>query len=91
MKNFIKILSVSALHLFSLEINAENISRHLDVVLDEMNNYKGEIQYSIISASGDMWRSGNANCDSSICNIIDLQYDSFVKPGSILTLSEDGI
>ncbi|EOX1607716.1 hypothetical protein [Vibrio cholerae] len=91
MKNFIKILSVSALHLFSLEINAENISRPLDVVLDEMNNYKGEIQYSIISASGDMWRSGNANCDSSICNIIDLQYDSFVKPGSILTLSEDGI
>ncbi len=91
LKNFIKILSVSALHLFSLEINAENISRHLDVVLDEMNNYKGEIQYSIISASGDMWRSGNANCDSSICNIIDLQYDSFVKPGSILTLSEDGI
>lgn len=91
LKNFIKILSVSALHLFSLEINAENISRPLDVVLDEMNNYKGEIQYSIISASGDMWRSGNANCDSSICNIIDLQYDSFVKPGSILTLSEDGI
>ncbi|MEW4511607.1 hypothetical protein, partial [Vibrio cholerae] len=99
MKTFLRVLSISALHLASLGANAGespffdiNQPPHpFDVVLDNVNNYQGELEYSYILGNGDTLKSGNANCNSSICTITELPFGSLMKSGAILTLSQNGI
>ncbi|EOA3857416.1 hypothetical protein ACH03U_003293 [Vibrio cholerae] len=99
MKTFLRVLSISALQLASLGANAGespffdiNQPPHpFDVVLDNVNNYQGELEYSYILDNGDTLKSGNANCNSSICTITDLPFGSLIKSGAILTLSQNGV
>ncbi|MEG9414473.1 hypothetical protein [Vibrio cholerae] len=98
MKTFLRVLSISALHLASLGANAgespffdiNHPPQPFDVVLDKVNDYQGELEYSYILDNGDVLRSGKTHCHSSICTIVDLPYGSLIKSGAILTLSQNG-
>lgn len=100
MKTFLRVLSISALQLASLGANAgespffdiNQPPQPFDVVLDKVNDYQGELEYSYILDNGDVLRSGKTHCHSSICTIVDLPYayGSLIKSGAILTLSQNG-
>ncbi len=99
LKTYIRRLSIPLLHLVSLETNAVNylffdtnqFPSSFEIVLDKVNDYQGEMKYSIVLPDSNIWHSGNAHCDYSICTILDLPFESAIKPGTIITLSKNGV
>ncbi|EPO2881905.1 hypothetical protein ACT7SV_003021 [Vibrio cholerae] len=99
MKNHIRKLPISVLILVSLATNAveypffdtDQFPPSFEIVLDKVNNYQGEMTYSIVLTDSNISHSGNAYCDYSICTILDLPFESAIKPGTIITLSKNGV